>query len=91
MATASMLASNVSVTPEPPSGIGESRKFVIIAHRFGVSLLGIGITFGFFGILGWMLAHGIPHTGGEALLVMRGALGAAFGAVINYYFGSSSW
>lgn len=54
------------------------------------AFLGIVITAGFFGVL-WLLmtleGHGNMR---DALLIMVGALGAAFGAIVNYYFGSSS-
>lgn len=52
--------------------------------------LAIFITLGFFGVLGYILSEGMPAQGGEALLVMLGALGASWGAVVNFYFGSSS-
>lgn len=53
-------------------------------------LLAGGITLGYFLVLWFILDNGIPNQGGEALLVMLGALGGAWGSVVAYYFGSSS-
>jgi hypothetical protein len=53
--------------------------------------LALVYTTGFFLILGWMLKHGTPKDGGgEALLILLGALAAGATQVLNYYFGSSS-
>lgn len=54
------------------------------------AVLAVLITVGFFGTLASLIAYGKPAAGGDALLVMLGALGAAFTGVVSYFFGSSS-
>lgn len=44
----------------------------------------------FVGALWLMLKNDVAPNMRDALLIMVGALGSAFGAVVNYYFGSSS-
>lgn len=55
----------------------------------GPLILSIVITIGFFGVLIRILLSGMPAVGGEALLVLLGALGAGWTQVGNFYFGSS--
>lgn len=54
------------------------------------AVLAVLITLGFFGILTGMLAGVLKASDNQALLIMLGALGAAWGAVVNYFFGSSA-
>ena len=52
--------------------------------------LAVLVTFGFFGVLSWMMLYGLPSSGSEALLLMLGALQSAWTAIIAFYYGSSS-
>lgn len=47
------------------------------------------ITFGFFGLLYLLIFHPIPEGAKDVLQIMIGSLGAAWLAVVTYYFGSS--
>lgn len=54
------------------------------------AVLAVIITIGFFGILVGMLRGDLTATDNQALLIMLGALGAAWGAVVNFFFGSTA-
>ncbi|WP_426111062.1 hypothetical protein [Massilia sp. PWRC2] len=54
------------------------------------AVLAVIITCGFFGILVGMLRGDLNATDNQALLIMLGALGAAWGAVVNFFFGSTA-
>jgi hypothetical protein len=52
--------------------------------------LAISITIGFFILLGGMMFGKLHPSDNQALLLLLGSLTMGFGAVINYYFGSSA-
>lgn len=54
------------------------------------AILATIITVGFFAVLIGMMSGNLHPTEQQALLIMLGALGAAWGSVVNFYFGSSN-
>lgn len=73
------------------AGDRDSARQMQVANKDWVpKALAVFITFGFFGVLVWMLVFGLPKSGVEALLMMIGSLGTAFGGVVQFYFGSSA-
>ena len=66
-----------------------ARARQIAMHDKTPAVLAYAITVGYFGTLGAMLAWGVPK-GSEALYIMLGNLGTAWGGAIAYYFGSSA-
>lgn len=66
-----------------------AREMQIATRSNMPAVLSTLITLGFFGILGWML-YDENIVNSEPILIMLGSLGAAFGAVVNYWLGSSS-
>jgi hypothetical protein len=52
--------------------------------------LALIVVVGFFGLLGGMMSGYLKPQNNEALLLLLGSLAAAFGAVMQFYFGSSA-
>jgi hypothetical protein len=68
--------------------VADARAMKISTNSFFPELLSTLIVIGFFGILGWMM-YKPSAIESQPLLIMLGSLGAAFGAVINYWLGSN--
>lgn len=66
----------------------DARDMQKTTRSYFPATLSAGITVGFFSILITMLVWEYKPT--EPLLIMLGALGAAFGAVVNFWLGSSN-
>lgn len=54
------------------------------------AILAVLITLGFFGILIGMMGGWLKPQDNQALLLLLGSLAAAWGAVVNFYYGSSA-
>lgn len=65
-----------------------ARQMQAQTHSKFPAMLSGFITLGFFGILGWML-YDDNIVNSEPVLIMLGSLGAAFGAVVNFWLGSA--
>lgn len=66
-----------------------ARDMQIATRSYTPDVLAAIITVGFFGILITMMLGWLKVSDQQALLMLLGALSAAFGAVINFFFGSS--
>lgn len=53
-------------------------------------ILAVGLTIGFFGLLGWLVAHEPPQGSRDILNIMLGSLGTGWITMLAYYFGSSA-
>jgi hypothetical protein len=67
-----------------------AREREVAVKDWTPKLLATIVTIGYFGILSYMLQYGVPDKGGDALLVMLGALGGGWTTILAYYYGSSS-
>jgi len=64
-----------------------ARSMQISTKSWIPGALAMGITFGFFGILIYMMVYSVAPS--NELLVMLGSLGTAWTGVVGYYFGST--
>jgi hypothetical protein len=67
-----------------------ARKRELAVRDWTPSALAAIVTIGFFGILGYMCVQEVPRESKDMLNIMLGSLGAAWIAIVSYYFGSSS-
>ena len=67
----------------------DARALQIATQSKVPGFLAIMIVGGFFAVLSGMMFGWLKTSDEQALLILLGALSAGFGAVLNYYFGSS--
>lgn len=67
-----------------------ARKMQIATRDWIPRALALGVTVGFFSILGILAFKGLPVSGNEAFLILLGALATSFTSIISFYYGSSS-
>lgn len=68
----------------------DARNMLVQTKSTVPALLSVGVTIGYFGILIMMLKGELRVGDSQALLLMLGALGSAWGAIMQYWFGSSA-
>lgn len=67
-----------------------ARKREMTVQDWTPRVLACAITLGFFTVLTLMMRNELPKEGRDALLIMLGALGTSWTAVVSYYFGSTA-
>lgn len=67
-----------------------ARQMQMTTKSWLPEVLSILVTAGFFGVIVYILAYGLPATGNEAILLLLGSLGTAWTGVMAFYFGSSA-
>lgn len=68
----------------------DARAMQAITRSQMPAIISVILTTGFLGLLTGMMAGLLKAEDNQAMLIMLGALGAGFGAVINFWLGSSS-
>lgn len=68
----------------------DARRAQVQLHSRMPGVLAVVVTLGFFGVVGLMLAGVWKPNDNNALLLLLGSLGTSWGAIVNFYFGSSA-
>jgi len=68
----------------------DARAMQVATRSWVPAALSLLVTVGFFGILGGLLSGNLQADNNPALLILLGALASAWGAVMNYHFGSTA-
>ena len=66
-----------------------ARQMQQVTRSLVPGFLAFLVTVGFFGILIGMMYDGLKVTDNQALLILLGALATSWGAIVQFYFGSS--
>ena len=86
-----MAGLNVDLEKIAADDRNSARRLEVDSHdTFTPRFLAFVVTLGFFGVLAYLIRFGKPDVGGDVMLVMVGALGTAWTAIISFYFGSSA-
>ena len=67
----------------------ESLKNFVDGKEINISIIAYLVIGGFFTLLGIMIFTPLPEGSSDAIFLLFGALASGFGAVVNYFFGSS--
>lgn len=84
-----LLAYQESMFRAELADVDSARKREMAVQDITPRVLALVVTVGFFGLLGFLVFHEAPAGSRDILNIMIGALGAGFGSVLGYYFGSS--
>lgn len=88
--TKAVLAAGVASEQTAAQDRADARKLQTAKPSLMPAALTLMITVGFFATLGALLTYGKPEFGGDALMIMLGALGSAWAAATSYWLGSTS-
>jgi hypothetical protein len=81
--------SNITLAQIATSDVDSARAREIAVRDDTPKVLAYLLTFGFFGILGFLLFAVPPVGAHDVLLILVGSLGTAWAGMIHYYYGSS--